>query len=635
LLLTLLIAGAFAGAEPLPVLAPVPADTHAEVYRAPGQLHVFLSGATPGLLDLRRTSDRAADDGRDAPTCSAQGIDLFAYELATEAWIPAVCAALESSPPEIPIGPRVPAGADEHPPITWTATRQGIEVYPALIDADGHLGSALWPWRPLHPLVLIGALLAAALAPRRKEPWLIALFALVVRVALTSERAVLEGDHPFQRFVTATGLAETDWPHGDTWAAVLGPVWLLFGGPDRLPHAASLVASVLTVAYLWGLVEAWFDDRAANTAALMLAVLPLPVALARSEDDLALATLLQVWALYGLARGDRRGGVFTAIAVGLLANLNAVHLPFTMLPIAALTANPRHRVSAVAALLLTAGGAFMAGKGMGANPDHLASLHLEDLPNVFDPGYVVGPGGRLAPSDPSVSPIGVTALAITSLLWVPPPFRTPMQALWGALAITTLPYLHLPGAVEAVRLQLPAQTWLTALAGVAFVCVDPRARRLWVLVLGLSWVLSSSPLSGGAITWTAEHAALRDALAYVPEDAAVSFQPVSPGSPWQQRYYQLQMRGVWLPQGKRPLQAGEYRWIGRSDADLPDDGCSLRPVVERMVPVRQSPDSSATPTELHLGLFEVRSCGQPPQEPPPLPTAPEPVPEDRTPIPTR
>jgi len=108
LLLTLLIAGAFAGAEPLPVLAPVPADTHAEVYRAPGQLHVFLSGATPGLLDLRRTSDRAADEGQDAPTCNAQGIDLFAYELATEAWIPAVCAALESSPPEIPIGPVCP-----------------------------------------------------------------------------------------------------------------------------------------------------------------------------------------------------------------------------------------------------------------------------------------------------------------------------------------------------------------------------------------------------------------------------------------------------------------------------------------------------------------------------------------------
>jgi hypothetical protein len=89
-------------------------------------------------------------------------------------------------------------------------------------------------------------------------------------------------------------------------------------------HAKNELAArqVLTVAVAWEAVRRATEDvRSAHAAGAMGAILPLAVVLARTEEAFVLAALLQVSALLGLARGDRQGGLLTAAAVGLLANV--------------------------------------------------------------------------------------------------------------------------------------------------------------------------------------------------------------------------------------------------------------------------------------------------------------------------
>jgi hypothetical protein len=601
----------FAQASPPAALVALPTELEVRIVRQPGELQVWVSSPAPGLLRLTRTDDRPADA---TPTCSGGGVDLFAPDHAEAPWISEVCAGLTTHPPALPPGPRHAAGTEEQPRRTWSA--QGVEVSPAILDSEGRLRPAMWPWRPLHAIVLPWLLLVLWALPRRREPWLIAAAALLIRLILTPDRALMGADAPFERYVTATGLAADPSPYGGTWAAMLGPVWLVLGRPRELAHLAGLVSSALSVAVLWELVARWFDERAARAAALILMAMPLAVALARTEDSLPLAALLQATAMLGLARRDPAGGALTAMSCVLLASLRPLQIPFALLLLAPLAAERAHRVAAVFAGALVLGegaiAAWHAAQGIGVSD----GLHLDALPRLLERGYIVGPGGRLAPADPAITPIGVTALAITSLLWVPGPYRRAMALCWSALAISTLPWLHIPDASVAARFQLPAQTWVAALAGIAWACVDERARRPWIAAIVLSWVLARAPLSGGHFPWTLEHNALHEALPYLPEDAVVRFRPVRPGSPWQPRYYQLLQQGVWVGLDRRPLEAGEYRWLGLSDAGAPADSCRLKPVWETMAPLPPELPVEGGLTEAAIGLYEVVTCEVEAQLPP-------------------
>jgi hypothetical protein len=612
LLLTLLLGAAHAAAPE--ALTPVPDGRRVSVAAEPGELRLFVSGEPAGLITLRRTSDR----GEQAPTCAGGGVDLFAPDLAEDPWLIESCARLEGSPPPIPHGPRVRPDDPRGDAPRVELITGGLSVYPAVLDDRGRLRAATWPWRWMHPFAALWAALLVVALPRQGAPWLLAFFGFGVRVAFTPERILMSGDQPYMSYLTATGLDLGAASPSPTWTALLGPLWLMSGRPLDLPHGANLAFSLLSIVALWELVHRWYGPRAAHASALLLAVLPLHVAVSRSESFFTLAALLQVSAALGAERRGYVGPLLALCSVVLLAHLH----PSQVVVAAALTAWLGWRTGSVAATAGAAIGAALAGGRLigwlRTDPTALAAMDLPRLEVWEHPAALTGPGGTLSLSNPLVTPLAVTALALLAAISMPRGQRRFLGLAAACAALATLPYLHLPLPTDIARFQVPAQVWIAAMAGAGWSLLDRRAVRLWIAALLISWGASRAPLGGRRWTWTAEHEALTRALPFVPPLDEVRYRPAAAGSRWQQAWLQLHQRGVWRAIVDEPLLPGQLRWLGRADAGLPPDVCTLDPILVELIDVHNDLVESVDEQRVVVGMFNVSSC-EPPPAPPPEP----------------
>jgi hypothetical protein len=603
---------------------------------ATGALHLYVTGDRPGLVKIVRGTDGPFDP---EPACTARGLAVLAPDHHPGAlpepapgddawvdWLRRVCLTLELAPPDLPPGPA--RRADDPPGKTWRLSARGVDLFPVYLDADGRLGWGTWPLRPLHVVVfpflvlLLRALPRPGTTPAWREAWALAAAAIAVRLALAPERVLLAGDEPFQQFVGATGLDLAPTPHGGAWPALLGPFWLALGGPTTLPQGANLVASVLTVLLLRAFLDAAFGPTAARVGAWMLVAMPLPVAVSRTETMYPVLTMLQVAAALGIARRDREGAWLTAASAVLLGHLRPYALLFGA-AVLALLARRRVDRAAVAAGAIGLTAAAIGAMSRLSWPTGGGGVEAGDLTRLLQPGFLVGPGGSLALTDPFVTPVAVTALAVGALMWTPRGQRAAPALLAAALGLGTLPYLHLGEPQDVARYQLPAQIWAIALAAAAWPHLGHPSRSLWRLALLLSWIVARAPLGGASWSHNDEIDVLRRALIHTPEDAVVRYRTHRLDA-WEPVWVQLQQRGAWRPlDDAHPLAAGEWRWLSEADAGRSADPCRLRAVVDDAIDVWPPPSLPSSPAALTYiaGMYRVLDCDD---ANPPMPSEPAP-----------
>jgi hypothetical protein len=219
----------------------------------------------------------------------------------------------------------------------------------------------------------------------------------------------------------------------------------------------------------------------------------------------------------------------------------------------------------------------------------------------------------LSVSNPFVTPLAVTALALLAATWMPRGQRRFLGIAAGCVALATIPFLHLPMPTDVARFQVPAQVWIAAMAGAGWTLLDRRSVRLWIAALLLSWGAARAPLGGRRWTWTAEHEALTRALPFVPTLDEVRYRPAAAGSRWQQAWLQLHQRGVWRPIVDDPLLPGQLRWLGRADAGFPPDACALEPILVELIDVHNDLVESVEEQRVVVGMFEVQGCEPAPE----------------------
>ncbi|MCB9664346.1 MAG: hypothetical protein H6732_09545 [Alphaproteobacteria bacterium] len=587
LLVLLTAAGAL---EPPAAWPPAPDDTRVDAWRRPGVVAIELTGSQPGAVRLHRP------DGQ--PSACADG--PYRVEVVTLAapglpWLEDLCAALPHTPGLLPPGAEhvdteIPGWADAlrtgHLPAPAIARPPGVRVLPGA-----------WPLRPLHLLVLAWAATLAWALRAQPLAWAMGALALAVRMGLHGPLLLLGRGHGVAKRVDGTGLDPNPSVYGDALAAMDGPWWWLSGGAPTAQAWTHLGYSALTVAAL----TAWLRQEGrltAATAGLLAALMPLPVALAGTETEFVAVTLLQVTAVLGITRAGWAGAILGVASVGLLAHLR---------PVQALVAAALVLLAAMRGrgLLALAGGALVAARWagpQGTGPD--AALPWDQLHGTWS--ELLGVGGALLPLDPTRTPVVLTLLAFLALPLAPRRAVTWIAS--AAVVVGTAPYAWMRLPTDVLRTQLPAQTWLCALAALALVRV-----RLAGPVLGIPLLLASAwPARQPAwprTAWQVEETHLQRVLPTLGPADVVRFDPTWDQLGELETWLNATGHGVWVPDDRRAPVAGELRWLGRGEGR---EG-AVHPCVVDDLDVVELPAEGAgveaytTPT-LRVGLVRTTTC---------------------------
>lgn len=497
---------------------------------------------------------------------------------------------------------------DPLPTVVENACARLADFAPALVDAppvaEPTPGPAkeAWgipPWRPqpLHLVVIAFSALLAAALPRDRTAIGLGVLALVVRAVASPRWVLLGGDAAYERLVSAGGGLHHDARYGDGWAAIAGLVGRASGAS---PHAMNIVASALTVPALVMLVRG-LNPRAATAAGALLALLPLPIALAGMEDAFVLVGLLQIAALGALSRPW-----LAAIATGLLAHLRPEQAIFCLLPLGLLAARRAWTPLATGSLLCLA--RWWELLGGGEVPRSAGILGLE---RWFDPAFlarlaVPERGAPVVAWDPFVTPLALAILAIAGVILAPRRvWAIPAAALLLSLALYVPK--DLPRA-DPYRFQLPTMALWAALAGIGLT----RIRRPWVGVaaLVLTAIVARDPLGGGW-AWQHEHRFLVDRRGEVPEGTVVLYR--ADGDPHHAfgRWLNAGSPGDWQPLGTIGPVAGAWLYRGTADriaAIWPPIPCALEP--ERVTTVPSATDGwiELGPEPVELGFYRILRC---------------------------
>jgi hypothetical protein len=600
-------------------LGPLPPDTTLrETVTHPEFVRYHLSADRDFIIELT-ASPPEGTERESAPVCSGGGVDLWVRLDAKSDgesfdWdpLPAIvdqaCERLARHAPDL-------RGRQEMPPEPADGAVQGAGA--PLTEVLTR--STIWPWRPLHAVVIGWFALLLVAAPRSARAWGLGAAALALRVALSPRRLLLGGDAAYERLLTAQGLEGSNPYYGDGWWAFMGLLWKALGEPLDHVMGANLVLSALAVPLLYGAVQALTRDRrAATLAAAALALMPLAIALSGSEEQFVLAATLQVAAVYGAARGDRSGAVFAALSAGLLAHLRPMQGLFTLLPLGLLAARRRW-----GALALGAG--LVGWRGV----EIVRHLLAEGRPPVTENTYLewwdLLPGAKSAvvALNPSLSPIALALLALL-LLDTPPDReegRRPALVLLGAFVLGALPYVPLIQSTGAdpLRFQLPTLSWLAALAALAWPWfTDGRGRpvpspgRLALLgLLAWSWWSARAPI-GTPWAWTSEYRFLAAEAPRVPGDVTVRYD----ASQDPNHVFHLWLNDVspadWLPFGEDPPAEGEWIYVGTADriAGRKEAPRCAEVAVQTFVPSASDGWVDFGDEDVRLGLYKVIPCDE-------------------------
>jgi hypothetical protein len=430
--------------------------------------------------------------------------------------------------------------------------------------------------RPSELLVLAWVVALVVAAPRSRGAWGAAAVALVARALAYGPDVHLHAEKAYHLLDTPFRTTSADLRYGDGWPALMVLAGAVLRHPDTV-HLVNVAASVLTVPFLVAAVARVADARTATAAGLLLAVLPLAVASAGHEHQLIVVGLAQAAAMAGLLalpeEDGRRADALAATSLGMLAHTRPMEVGEAWLGVAWLAVQRRWAAAGAAAALVlwrTVELALFVAGGGNASGAQLDTGWSADLLR-----HLVGPGGRLTVLDPTVTPLGVTALALAgaALAW-----RTP--AARGIVALGALDlglYVVQPLEPDRLRLQLPAQVWLAALAAVGGAALLARSRTAAVAVavgVAASFVPAREPFEP-PWAWQAEYRVVRRAIRDVPRGALVRVDHAGPLADWAMR----RTGARWWP-GEQPAA---YRWVGLAD-DLGAAPAGWAPVVVEAVP---------------------------------------------------
>lgn len=470
-----------------------------------------------------------------------------------------------------------------------------------------------------HPAILLGpptwALLLLTLPRDRASAALLALSSALTAAAFTP-RLHYHFDRGYAELMAAAGLGPVDTAYGEGWVALMfTPTWLT-GRPDAV-HVANAALTALAAPHLAAALAAWGHRAAGLIAGVLLAASPLSLGMAGSETRYVPIAALTAAALHGLARRDRRGDALLVVSAGLVGHLRPFEL-WIPLTFALAARRPAAAGLVVAALLRLGswvgsppkpGGAFGEGFGM-----------LWDRPWI-------GPDARFVMLDPTVTPFGLPLLAGVALIATPrdPTLRRPALAFAGALALTSLLYAPQPLRPDQLRFALTLQPWLAALAALGLTSLPARARLHAALLVAASWWPARHPLP--TFPWQAEYALLRTALADLPPDSVVAYDPaIDRGD---QRRWAALHAGVHLVARDEAPPDTRWRWIGLADhRDGPVSPAGTPVVVATVLtdPWGLWGGADTAPHPVPLGLYDLRPT---PRSPPPSASpAPSPSPAD-------
>ena len=228
-------------------------------------------------------------------------------------------------------------------------------------------------------------------------------------------------------------------------------------------HELNLALSVLAIPLIVGVVERLANARAALVAGLMLALLPLPVALSRTEIHFVLVATLQLAAVLGALREDRLGDALCFTSAALLVNLRPLQALFLLLPLACLLFSRRWwPVAAISAVMGLRAMSLPVSEG--APIDWHLYLSLDFWRRLLLP---IGEAPALDLAlEPTVTPVLVPALAAVGVMTALRDRRW-RQVLVPAFALALALGPYLPKTTpfaDPLRFQLPAQSWWVILA---------------------------------------------------------------------------------------------------------------------------------------------------------------------------
>jgi hypothetical protein len=408
-----------------------------------------------------------------------------------------------------------------------------------------------------HPLVVLTLplwLLLVATVPRDRRT-LGVLAVAVAAVALTaSPRIHYHQDRAYAEILEATGVASVDVVYGDGWASLLAWPMLLSGGhPDSI-HVAQAVLTILAVPHLVGGLRPVLGETAALGAGVLLAVAPLPLALATTETRYVTIAALQAAAVHGLHRRDGVGDLLVGLAGGLISHLRPFELAVSAVLLVLTIRQRRGLASALLVALVglrvaqlvgsppSPGGAFGAGWSVLIGAQWLGR---EALVVAFDP----------TTTSPLV--VGLAALgAVVGLRRAP----VPTLALLAAFVLASGVYTVQSFPIDRLRMQLPAQTWLAALGGLGLSGLPRIAAAAAVLAVGLWSSTLRNPVP--VQPWQVEYATLRAALRAVPPGSVVAYDGrLDRGwmRAWAEGFAPVRL----VPLAEAP--PGAWRWVGLSD----------------------------------------------------------------------
>lgn len=437
-----------------------------------------------------------------------------------------------------------------------------------------------------HPLALLGPAVWVLLVwtlPRDRVALGVLALSVAARAWAFTPRIHYHLDRAYAELVTATGAMSPDIAYGEGFTALMFWPYQLSGGHADTVHVAhaalSSLAAVHLLAALRGLGQpdrgpapgppGGRTERAAQIAAVLLALNPLSVAMAPSETRYVALATLQAAALHGLVRRDRAGDALLVLAGGLLAHLRPFEGALTAaFALAAWRADRRPAAAALAAFCALRLATW------GAQPPGVGGAAGEGWTAFFDRPWL-GPDARVVAFDPTRTPWMLPVLAALGA-------RRAAPAVTALFVVTCLAYFHQPFLADRLRFAVPAQVWLCALAGVGASALSPRALAAAAVLTAASAWPARHPLP--TFPWQAEYTALRAALAQLPPDAIVAYDDRLDRD-YQRRWLEACGQPRWVPLG---TPGAGWRWVGLTDHAVGDPAATGAPALA--VDVDTGPD---------------------------------------------
>lgn len=416
-----------------------------------------------------------------------------------------------------------------------------------------------WGW--FVPLGLVAWALLLVSLPRTRAGLAVTLLSVISHVVTYAPRLHMHDLDGYAHILHLSGANAPDMTYGEGLRALHAWPMLLLGWPIDGMHWIQSTLSVLAVPQLYALMRRVTDERAAVASACLLALAPLPLALAPTDTSFVPLVTMEILAVHGLVRGGRLGDLMLIFGAGFVTHLRPLEGLFGVAICAVAWAMGRRRaaagVAAMVALRLVE---------WWAQPPDAHGLQLDLLTRTWRDvlTHLAGFGGRAEILDPARTPVALTALAIAGVAIGWTRARRFTVGLIALVVLGTLVYVFQPILADRMRYQLPVQPWLAALAGLGFASLSRRrsVTALMVAALAVSTWFARQPYP--PFPWQTEYVLLRQALRLVPEgskvayDASVDVQESE--RTWARAFANLEL--VPLDQATPDVA---WRWVGLAD----------------------------------------------------------------------